>query len=860
MKQIEISPAYKETLLGSLINAPAELQKINNIKISLINNGKVLAVPPSFDVNTFTVALSKYVTDTLKLKSQQSTDHDLNIVTFHRSFPPGLKKAVVYFVNGKYLYINVVPYKFIEDANYSEGKISELLTSGSTEQLFQFADDYIFSLYPESVQKSVGTQGRYFEKMGFGIRPLIAFHLDDDEGLLAKLNIYKVEQSKVNALTSVAAKSFYVLTTNGAYIFCLDQNLNIKYAEDLSGVEMQVKSRIGRDTVVCGSTSWITNRDNDFLYDEICKLNNADKVEKMKHLAILNFNFAKTNEETLLASQFLLQYAEEAKDGFFTFAAQFLVMKATNHSFDDVDDEVTLKLISLASAAVADADLYKKALTLTTDFKLEKQDIAVLMHIFNRTKMSQEQYEQYNKTLVMLKDRYLKLESDTINIILAEIETAKKLLTTGDRKSAEQIAESALNRIADESALALAPDAQHTPDEKFSGAFISPLAYEVMFNASGDPKLSEKYCALRACVKPLSENNISKLSAISASALKDRANEVLLLSDHEKFAAQNIRVDKRKIKGTFAKTTESLLNHPAMNKKMAFADLKSWLDKTTPELFDSIANFGEKATSANYPALSEAAEYVAKFFEIETPDVYVFKGEKSVGVTSYNAAKPFIAVGFSHLDVDTERYLSPNELFFALAREMANIKSGFTKLLSDKLFRDFFNSGAMNIDKISTYIPAPSFIAKNTDYYDKYRFASNVFCGYPLCESFESTDKQILVSLEKKLSIIHYKPSTPADLKVCEYAAVSRLMCHYADRLGLLFAGNIVTATNAIIKTDVDFAELLELTKAMSVTEIACAKNTDGGMLHADFALRIEDLISFYLSDSFSALSKQIFE
>ena len=160
MKQIEISPAYKETLLGSLINAPAELQKINNIKISLINNGKVLAVPPSFDVNTFTVALSKYVTDTLKLKSQQSTDHDLNIVTFHRSFPPGLKKAVVYFVNGKYLYINVVPYKFIEDANYSEGKISELLTSGSTEQLFQFADDYIFSLYPESVQKSVGTQGR----------------------------------------------------------------------------------------------------------------------------------------------------------------------------------------------------------------------------------------------------------------------------------------------------------------------------------------------------------------------------------------------------------------------------------------------------------------------------------------------------------------------------------------------------------------------------------------------------------------------------------------------------------------------------------------------------------------------------
>ena len=141
-----------------------------------------------------------------------------------------------------------------------------------------------------------------------------------------------------------------------------------------------------------------------------------------------------------------------------------------------MDDEVTLKLISLASAAVADADLYKKALTLTTDFKLEKQDIAVLMHIFNRTKMPQEQYEQYNKTLVMLKDRYLKLESDTINIILAEIETAKKLLTTGDRKSAEQIAESALERIPDESAPLLAPDTR---------LFLSSLAL-ALSNRSSD--------------------------------------------------------------------------------------------------------------------------------------------------------------------------------------------------------------------------------------------------------------------------------------------------------------------------------------------------------------------------------------
>ena len=85
-------------------------------------------------------------------------------------------------------------------------------------------------------------------------------------------------------------------------------------------------------------------------------------------------------------------------------------------------------------------------------------------------------------------------------------------------------------------------------------------------------------------------------------------------------------------------------------------------------------------------------------------------------------------------------------------------------------------------------------------------------------------------------------------------------MCHYADRFGLLFAGGIVTAVNALIKTDVDFPDVLELSKAMSITDIACAKNTDGGMLHSDFAMRVAALISFYLSDSYSALEKQIFE
>lgn len=862
MKQIELTPAYKETLLGSLINTSSEeLQKVNNIKISLINNGKVFAIPDHFDVKDFTTKLNEFVTDTLKLKSQVLDEQDLTLVTFYKVFPPMMKKAAVYFVCGKYLYINVIPYKFIEDANYTEGKISEFLTASNTEQLFQFTDSYIFALYPPEIQKTVQTQGRYFEEMGLGVKPLIASYLEPGESLLAKLNIYKVEQSKANALTSAAAKSFYILTTNGSYLFCLDQNLNLKYVESLGNTEMVVKSKIGRDPVICGTTSWLSNRDNDFLYDEIKALNNANKAEKIKHLAILNFNFAESNEETLLASKLLLQYAEESNDGFFIFAAQFLVMKATYHSFDDVDDEVTLKLISLATAAVSDADFYKKTLLLTTDLKIDKNDIAVLMHIFNRTKVAEAQYPVFVKTLIMLKDRYLKLETDTIDLALVEIETARRVLSYGDRQAALKIAQSALSRVSDETFAYLVPDPQYSPSEKYSGAMIGALAYEILFNSTGDPKESENFASLRAIAKPLAGDNVSKLAVISNSPLKNRAEEVLALFDYEKFVSHRIPVEKRKIKNPFSKISESQLKHPAMNKKMPYSDISSWLDKVKAEPFDSITKFGEKVSEANYPALYQATTYCAQFFEMSTPDVYVFKGEKSTGVLGYYAEKPFISVGFNHLDVDSDYYLSPNELYFALARQMANIKAGFCKLETDKLWRDFFNSGAMNIDKLSVSVPTPNFIAKNSSFLYKYRFTSKTFCEYPQIENFDCTDKQTLVGLEKKLSIIHFKPQiNDSDQKINEYASLSRLMCHYADRFGLLFSGSIVTAVNALVKTDIDFPEAIELFKTQNISDMATAQDGNGKFLHFDFALRIQALISFYLSDSYSALEKQIFE
>ena len=98
------------------------------------------------------------------------------------------------------------------------------------------------------------------------------------------------------------------------------------------------------------------------------------------------------------------------------------------------------------------------------------------------------------------------------------------------------------------------------------------------------------------------------------------------------------------------------------------------------------------------------------------------------------------------------------------------------------------------------------------------------------------------------------------NIKDFEYAALSAFMRNSSDRFGLLFCGNPVDAVNAMIVTDAAIDNPRRIFKNSTVYSYISQKDHDGYYLNAGFALRVSDLLSFYLSNTYSTLQKEIFK
>ncbi|MBO7462315.1 MAG: hypothetical protein J6T96_06940, partial [Bacteroidales bacterium] len=226
--------AIKQSILSGLVNG-VDLSQDAKVKISLLNNALVFPVPFSFDFGDFSKSLFSYINDTLKATATEAQHgDDIKSITFS---PIGLglmKKAVVFSLIDSHLYINIVPAKEIENPNYTEGKISEIISSGKTDKIYEYTQDYIIRLYPDVVAETVKPNGRYFYTTSPGLSTILASHLEDNERILAKLDIYRIDASKSNAQTTEMDSAFYLSTTNGSYLFVLDKNLQEKYIETLT--------------------------------------------------------------------------------------------------------------------------------------------------------------------------------------------------------------------------------------------------------------------------------------------------------------------------------------------------------------------------------------------------------------------------------------------------------------------------------------------------------------------------------------------------------------------------------------------------------------------------------------------------
>ena len=845
--------AIKQSILSGLVNG-VDLSQDAKVKISLLNNALVFPVPFSFDFDDFSKSLFSYINDTLKAAATEAQHgNDIKSITFS---PIGLglmKKAVVFSLIDSHLYINIVPAKEIENPNYTEGKISEIISSGKADKIYDYTQDYIIRLYPESVAETVKPSGRYFYTTSPGLSTILASHLEDGERILAKLDIYRIDASKSNAQTTEMDLAFYLSTTNGSYLFVLDKNLQEKYIETLTADPMTVKAEIGRDPVTCGTTKWMTNRDNDFLFDEVSRANTLAPQEKLLTFSQLHFNNGDGKDDRKYASHLIDIYADNDGSPFAKFAAKMIEYCVSLDGDSGVINKmVAMQLFECANSLSASDEFEKKISTFGSQFNFSALELATLIFVVSRIKNNLDDTKLFVEMLLGLKKRYFDCDNDSLNRAFVCVNIAKKFNSIGALKEAGKVAEEALDLCGDMSSAMLAPGLDTTPDMPYSGASVQYAALEELYKSAETDKDRFKYALEMALAKPLIESNLSNvIQYCPDDVLKVRLNAAMSVFDVERFNNYTY-TSSQALEGKFSKIKTSMFMPACMGRRKAFAGFEDWVIKVTPDKsISSVKSYGEFVNTNNFHLLYEFDENLTKYFETDV-DVFVLANRNQGIISNDDGESKYIIIDKELLDTDNANYMNGSELLFEMAREFASLRLGLSRLTCHPQWRNYSVNGVHSQDVISLFAPEPAFIAPDAKRYTrilnygKLMSIDNYF-------DFDVNDTNIAADLlEQTINALKYAGTRPDNIKEMEYAALSHLTAMIADRAGLVVSGNIVSSIKAMIHNDSQLkGGNSDFPADAPVASASCTRGTDGRPINYDFAMRLAALLSFYISDDY---------
>ncbi|MCR5454258.1 MAG: hypothetical protein K6F33_04660 [Bacteroidales bacterium] len=845
--------AIKQSILSGLVNEK-DLQQDARIKIGMLNNAIVFPVPYHFYFNDFAKALLSYINDTLHSSATaEEYGEDMQSIVFS---PIGLglmKKAVVFSLIDSHLYINIVPAKEIENPNFSEGKISELLSAGKVDKIYQFTEDFIMKLYPEAVANTVKPQGRYFYSTGPGIAPILASHIEDGEIVLAKLDIYRIDASKSNAQTSEVDSAFYVSTTKGSYLFVLDKNLQEKYIETLSTDPMKVKAEIGRDPVTCGSTKWMTNRDNDFLFDEVSRAHTLEPQDKLLMFSQLHYNMGENLEDREYASHLINIYAENDGSPFAKFAAKMIEFSVSLSGKSEVINKVlAMQLIEYANSLLSDNEFEKKIVAFVGQFNFSSLELMSIIFVISRIKKQYDDVKAFVEMMTALKKRFFECNNDSLDRAFVCISIAKKLNAIGAHKDAGKMAEEALDLCGDMSAATLAPGLHTTPDMPYAGPSLQYAALEELYAAAESDKDRYKFAIEMAMLKPLIESNLSNaIKFVQNDDIKMRLNVAMSVFDTERFANYSYS-SSQALEGKFSKIKPSTFMPACMGRKKTFSHFEDWVARVNPDKsISSVKSYGELVNTNNYHLLFEFDENLTKYFETDV-DVFILAKRNQGIISNDDGDTKYIIIDAELLDTDNANYMNGSELLFEMAREFASLRLGLSRLTCHPQWRNYSVNGVHSQDVISIFAPEPDFISSEVHRYTRIlRFGELMSADNYFNFDIDNATSAAEI-LEQTINTLKFAGNSPDNIKEAEYAALSLLTAMIADRAGLVVSGNLVTSIKAMIHNDSQLkGSNADLSAEGTVASISCTRGTDGRPINYDFAMRLSALLSFYISTDY---------
>lgn len=288
--------------------------------------------------------------------------------------------------------------------------------------------------------------------------------------------------------------------------------------------------------------------------------------------------------------------------------------------------------------------------------------------------------------------------------------------------------------------------------------------------------------------------------------------------------------------------TLDLLRHPAARPGGVMDGLVEAIARLDVPDGEVVRRYCERLGSRSTGPLRDVVTDCLVALGTDGVEVYLSRGERSVGVRAWPGSPPFLLVGGDHLEPASPAHLGAAELRFLVGAELAHLRFGHARFTAREVRDGMWDTGRVGLDVALTLLPVVR----------TWKYAQAV--GKALSIYEDGTVRRVLSGLRKARGA-----AAPSERPVEGLAAIDeellvahRLVQLTADRVGLLLCGDPRAAVRALFLSRPDtLAELPVAERAGLVAVLGRRRPAaeGGGMRWPDLAVRVASLVAFWLSE-----------
>lgn len=816
-------------------------------------------------------AFSNYIIDKIKneLKFETSYDFSQNIHTIKYKGKGGISGSFgftntfhLFFTlkDDKKLFLDLQSEKWFKNGE-EKFSIGQWFRTSKYNEIKHFIYDYL-------VENTIGTKpslkihqnNHYVNEISDKKKMWFYANSEANDIMLAFLQL-STQQGNNNSDKDLSW--YFLISSNQTKLLAFNKREELTENIDCEIDTFKVNKEMGRNRFMCNDRVFLCHRSNNDMFYALSNVDLSTQIQRTREIARLNWLHSEADDDTKLFVLGLLKQIS-ADQHILEDEISILYIDYTQKNKDELFSSFTEnnQLLQLLDRIVISSNISKQLISWVERWKISYVDAAAINDLML---YSVENAVQANNTLEFhrfVHKQFFKHDKDKINRIWFDINFSKHLIKSGLLAEAKKILNKNLKHLPDENMSDLVPAKYLDLTGSSSGQILKVSILELLIGIEAE-KNAIKYKAQLARLQPLVELRLDELIKVSEQEFAQKAEalknimlpEALANTEYDNHTQEAYNYNYEVID---PKILDKHIKYHLGKKNEHFTKFQKWVATVKTNDYEILKSYSEQLNSDAYPDLYQITQDITNALNISDLEVYIARGEKASGIRSFEGEPNFLLVGVNHLEPQSGQYLTPLELRYAVAGELAHLYFKHARVTSNDIWRGAIDKGTIVLDTLLTLIPAVSLFGKSMQGLGKLNSISSFLQTTKKAGKISDTSKNILTASDQLMKIYQSKKEKDEVDKEREFWATARIIQSRADRCALIFTKNIKAAVRSILIMSKIYNSEISNIEQTGLREYLLQTTEDGNFKNQELAIRLSNLFSFYLSEDYKNIISKI--